>query len=401
MTDDALDIVVIGGTAWDDGVNQPSNLAVRKLAESHRVLYVYSQRQSSVLRDVVARKESPAAMLGSLRRASVTRVDGRLWTCRVHGLLELLPMSYPEPLRRLQLRAVARVVRRGVLELGFDRPVLWFYWWFFPELTTMLDGQAAIYDCVDDHQAYEVNRSRTRLLARSRQLECETVERVDLTYCVSQTLVDKLSSPTRVVAALPNGVDEEFVYRSLSSDETEPDVECLSRPIVGYGGGLQSRIDWDLVAAVALNRPEMTFAFVGDGAPLLELPPNVAILSGRPYGRMLRAMRSFDVGVIPFGDDEFSRACSPMKLLDYLAVGLPIVATPFPAALEFRQRSPGWITVAGDVEAFALAIDGAMAAPKATVKRERERREVLSRSSAAARVARVVEDLRSRDQSSM
>jgi teichuronic acid biosynthesis glycosyltransferase TuaH len=42
-------------------------------------------------------------------------------------------------------------------------------------------------------------------------------------------------------------------------------------------------------------------------------------------------LASLDVGLTPYADTSFNRASFPLKTLDYLAAGLPCVATPSPA----------------------------------------------------------------------
>ena len=60
---------------------------------------------------------------------------------------------------------------------------------------------------------------------------------------------------------------------------------------------------------------------------------------------------------MPWNRSEWIKACNPIKLKEYLAVGRPVVTTDFPALDDWRD----YVRVADGPEAFALAIDDALA----------------------------------------
>ena len=47
----------------------------------------------------------------------------------------------------------------------------------------------------------------------------------------------------------------------------------------------------------------------------------------------------FDIGLLPLPFDDFSQGKSPIKALQYLAAGLPIIASPLAGTLEIAQKS--------------------------------------------------------------
>jgi glycosyltransferase involved in cell wall biosynthesis len=71
---------------------------------------------------------------------------------------------------------------------------------------------------------------------------------------------------------------------------------------------------------------------------------------------------------MPWRDNEWIRACNPVKLKEYLAVGRPVVTTWF----EELRRYNGYVQVARDAEGFARAIRDNVKAP-ADSQRLRER----------------------------
>ena len=96
-------------------------------------------------------------------------------------------------------------------------------------------------------------------------------------------------------------------------------------------------------------------------ADLAHLPrPRVGTFVGRkPYDEVANYMAAVDCLIMPWNESDWIKACNPIKLKEYLAVGKPVVTTDF-AALE------GWrdlVTVARGAEAFETAIRSALAAP--------------------------------------
>src|SRR5690606_5531758 len=97
---------------------------------------------------------------------------------------------------------------------------------------------------------------------------------------------------------------------------------------------------------------------------LTELP-NVYWLGRRPYGQIPALGRSFDVALMPWLDNEWIRFANPIKLKEYLALGLPVVSTAYP---EIRHE-PGPVMVATSREEFPELVRRALADPGDPVAR--------------------------------
>lgn len=73
-----------------------------------------------------------------------------------------------------------------------------------------------------------------------------------------------------------------------------------------------------------------------------------------------------DVGLVPYGDPAFNRASSPLKTLENLAAGRAVVATDLPAVCWLDTAL---VTVAGDPDGSADAVEAALAAPRGRAAR--------------------------------
>ncbi len=358
-----LDIVVIGGSRWSTDVNQLTVQTVRELSRRHRVLYIFDEIQGSLARSLIHPVERGARiklLKSALQRFTATQVDDRLWLAPTRGLARAIPFSYPEAIRKYYVRYFERFICREADRIGMDRPVLWFYWWFFPELTG-IPHATTLYDVIDDHADYGHNARWQSVVAANRKLEARLLDRVDLAYALSPTLAEFYSKVNNSMRFLPPGIDLQKVERARENLVTPPEMAVLPRPLIGYVGQIGSRLDWALIGQLVSANPQWTFAFVG-GAKPAEAPdaPNLHFYGGRPYEEILRAVSAFDVGIIPFKDTPSTRGAYSYKALDYLSIGKPVVATRLPFTIDIDKRFPGTIETATSVPEWQERIERAL-----------------------------------------
>jgi glycosyltransferase involved in cell wall biosynthesis len=142
------------------------------------------------------------------------------------------------------------------------------------------------------------------------------------------------------------------------------DLAALARPLLGYVGTLEDRIDWDLLTGLSEALPRATIVLVGERVAGRRGPwqaarrrclarGNVVALGWRPQEAIHRYHQSFDVCLIPYRTDHpFNRVCSPTKIMDYMGTGRPIVATALPECQLYDHL----FHVAADTEAFCEAV---------------------------------------------
>jgi glycosyltransferase involved in cell wall biosynthesis len=193
------------------------------------------------------------------------------------------------------------------------------------------------------------------------------------------------------VVVFPDGVDLSL-FANLPSRE-----ECRRRlglsgeqPIIGYIGrfqtlGCEKGIP-ELVQAMAhlrsIDGKEPLLLCVG--GPMDPVPTylKLAYRAGVPERRLKFVdhvpqvdvpywIRAFDIAVAPFPMNEhYAYFMSPLKLFEYMAAGVPIVATDLPSVREvLRHGENAWLVEPGDKTALATGIthvlrDGAL---KATI----------------------------------
>jgi glycosyltransferase involved in cell wall biosynthesis len=154
---------------------------------------------------------------------------------------------------------------------------------------------------------------------------------------------------------LDHGVDLEHFTRSAAAD-LPADLMAIPGPRIGYFGSIDDyRVDFDLLERVARAFPEAQLVLVGDATCSLERfdeLDNVHWLGERPYEEIPGYGSGFDVGLMPYLRNEFIRNSNPIKVREYLALGLPVVSTEVPEMHRYDQ----WVLIADDHDEFVDAV---------------------------------------------
>lgn len=275
--------------------------------------------------------------------ASPIRHPGRLYELtgprlrRITATLAVdLPFGLPpqeHPLMRdVNARILARRVRRDLRHLDWPSPDFVvvrhrFSWRLadaFPECSLVANLSDAFY-----FDNADVEGERSALL-----------DRAHAAVCVSPPLVEEAANAgIDNVLLLPQGVDHRMIAGAIERGPA-PDLAEIPRPRIGLLGNITPRIDFELVDEVVSRRPEWQFVFVGGVFTLFpdlrrDIPfqrqPNVHFLGERDRRETGRYLAGFDAAWVPYNWSDFNKASNPLKVLEYLAAGLPVVAPEFPA----------------------------------------------------------------------
>ena len=389
-----LPAVVVGGMSYSPDQNTISTMTVRELARHRPVLHISSEAHGSVLR----RLQGRAAHLSAAQLARIVfdhtrprRVEEHLWLAPVRGLPAIGPLWAPEPMRRRNVRVLGDVIRQWLSDLGARSCVMVHYWWSLPELVEEVPNDVSIYDCIDDHAALPGSYAGHDMVAR---LEGRLLDAVDCSYVVSPALLGEREASGRRVAVLRSPFDL-TLFRQLQRGglAPPPQVRSLPRPIVGYLGALGTRMDWELLIELTARRPNWSFVFAGGdpgSAPAELKRPNVTFLSAMPYPQGMGVASCFDVGTIPFVEGRFSRGNSSLKLLDYMAYGMPVVSAPLPDTMRVAESRPGLLALAEGPDEWLQRLELALAEERTAPERQ-ARLEYVEEQSAERRVARMLD----------
>lgn len=159
---------------------------------------------------------------------------------------------------------------------------------------------------------------------------------------------------------LDHGVDLE---RFSPGGPLASEYSNIPAPRVGFFGGLDDYVvDFELLELTAREIPEASLVLVGDATcsmDSLTSMPNVYWLGHRPYESIPSLGRGFDVALMPWLDNEWIQFANPIKLKEYLALGLPVVSTEYPEVDTYRSQ----IRVAKNRDEFPELVRQALADP--------------------------------------
>lgn len=220
-----------------------------------------------------------------------------------------------------------------------------------------------VYDCVDDWEGFGGGDA-----ARARDWEQALCERAERIWVVSRCLQEKLAAWKDKISYVPNGVDYSHFARARDMRAKSDAGMCDRgrRPRLIYIGALQHWFDARLVGEVAARLRDWEVHLVGscqlDGSQRAHLArENVRLLGRRDYQELPRLLAGADVAMIPFVLSDLIRGTSPIKLYEYLAAGLPVIASPMPEVLPYVE--PGVVGCTDDPAEFAHLVEECAALP--------------------------------------
>jgi glycosyltransferase involved in cell wall biosynthesis len=348
------DIVCVGFADWETELWTNQQHLMSRLARENRVLFVESLglRQPRLAHRDMARiaRRVRAGLAGPRER------DG------VHVLSPLVvPLHRFAAVRALNSRLLPSLVGRAVDRLGFGRPILWGYVPQAEVLLETLDPSLVVYHCVDDIAAQPGIDPVSFRAAEER-----FASRADLVLASAPALSARLRKFAANVLDAPNVADTAVFAQALEPGPIDQAIGQLPRPRIVFTGAIvATKLDVPLLVELARLRPEWSFALVGPvglGDPRTDVSalsgrPNIHLLGARRYDELPAVLRGADAGLIPYARNELTGSIFPMKVYEYLAAGLPVVATELPALSAVAE-----VATASDADGLVALLDRAVAA---------------------------------------
>jgi glycosyltransferase involved in cell wall biosynthesis len=322
----------------------------------------------------IARK---AASVAKLVRRPIPETPG------FHVMTPLPLPLYSRPWQRTLnaalVRAQVSVVCRA---LGIDAPVIVVTIPTAWDIVASMDCRSLLFNHSDRHSAFIEADSRA-----IEQLEQQLLRNADHVLYVSREL---MSEESDIVGErgyfLDHGVDLEHFTRGAALPS---DIATIPSPRVGFFGALdESVVDFELLELVASAIPNASLVLIGVAdSPMTRLTkyPNVHWMGARPYDQIPHYGAAFDVALMPWLDNEWIRYANPIKLKEYLALGLAVVSTDFPEVRYYRDQ----VAIATSHSEFVRLVRDAL--HQGGVSDQMRRRESVNCKSWESRASRLVE----------
>lgn len=267
-----------------------------------------------------------------------------------------------EERRRLVKSALA-----GPLGVEFERPVQWFY---DPMAVTAfaghMDERAIVFDCMDELSKFRY--AHPELVKREREL----LVVADVVFAGGPKIGEAKRMLNPNCYSYGCGVDVDHFGSANAAETPVPDdIAALSKPVLGFFGVVDERMDYGLIAHLADAHPEWNLALVGPHAKVdpagFPRRANIHWLGGRDYSQLPGYVKAFDVCLMPFAVNEATEYINPTKALEYMAAGRPVVST---AIDDVVAQFSKVVKIAGSHEEFVTLCEHSIAQPdQAAIKR--------------------------------
>ncbi|MBU0995295.1 MAG: glycosyltransferase [Proteobacteria bacterium] len=186
------------------------------------------------------------------------------------------------------------------------------------------------------------------------------IERSNIVLCSSKAIRNSLSkiSNSNKLAYFPHGVDINLFLQNGSHFKQIPEMEKIPKPVIGYFGSLTDANDKEAIMYCARKKPDWSFVLIGgpikgDYSALFKIK-NIYFMGKINHTDIPHYGKYFDVGLMNWIPHDWIKHCYPLKTLEYLALGLPIVSTPID---EVKNNFSEFVTFATSPLEYLTAIE--------------------------------------------
>ncbi|MDQ3102130.1 MAG: hypothetical protein M3R08_12135, partial [Bacteroidota bacterium] len=231
--------MVFSHLRWDLVFQRPQHLLIR-FARFRRVYYM----------------EEPVFVDQELPYFTITR--------RQDGFRIVLPHLSTHTSHAERHKLLAKLVDQLIHQEKIKDQTIWYYTPEALPFTDHLAPVAVVYDCMDELSAFQ--GAPATLLKNEKRL----LERADVVFTGGDSLYEAKRSQHKNIHSFPSSIDVEHFGKSRSITEEAPDQAGIPHPRFGFTGVIDERMDIELLAAVADERPDWHLVMIG---PVVKIDP--------------------------------------------------------------------------------------------------------------------------------
>ncbi len=332
-------IICISYTTWEGEYTKSTVQLLSLLAFHNNVVFIeYPRTYKDLINGILGKNNSPVKrMLGLDKRVKTITSDlgskvkhvvtpPMLPTGSVknESLLNRFYKWNTNTYRRMVRKIQKRYKLKDSIILTAFNPV------YGLAMIGKLDEHTNIYYCYD---GMDLNRNNARTI----ELEKEFCKKVDGIITTSDYLNDDKKQYNQNSVVVKNGVDYD-----LFVPHAKKTVNTGTKKVVGYTGSLDYRFDIDLIEYAAQQLPDYNFEFTGGilnqkVVDRLAKYENIIFHPAVHASEVPALVAKFDVGIIPYVLSEINKNIYPLKINEYLAIGVPVVMTEFAVLKDFES----------------------------------------------------------------
>lgn len=335
----------------DDYDRMPSTFQriVKEISRENRVLWVNSLGERRIefsLRDL-------RRIIEKIRSVGMKETD------KIDKVVVFSPLAFPmsydwRVIRRLNAKLVLFQLRRIMKKVGMKSPIVMSAVRGVFDLIEVLPKRLVVYFCLDDYR--QLYKDRNGFLEEAEEKLMKTSAVV---FVTSRSLITLKKGSNRFIKYIGQGVDYGNFSRAQESIEVAHDIKSIKKPIIGFCGTLDHWVDFELINKIAISRPGWAIVLIGrkdTDLEMLKRAENIYYLGRKDFGSLPAYIKAFDCAIIPFKIDELTKYVNPLKALEYLASGKPVVSTYMPDL----EQTQGLVYLTRTPDQFIACIEKAM-----------------------------------------
>jgi len=266
--------------------------------------------------------------------------------------IPLLPLQWGSSARKVNAWILRRAVRRCLPKSHSGQPL--FIVTTLPltaDLVGAIPGATFIYYLVDDYASWP---GFTGKLVR--EMDQEQAQGADRILVASRALAELHEKIATRIEHLPHGVDVHHfsIGRNVRAQRKRGGIKSVAEVI--FFGAIDERIDHDIFNAVIRARPRLRFLCIGpqtSSKDRLAFAPNLRRCPPVPFSELPQLLGQCEVAFMPYVQSYLGQRLAPLKALEALTAGLPVVGTDIP---ELRTL-PGGAILGKTLNDFISGLD--------------------------------------------
>lgn len=288
----------------------------------------------------------------------------------------IIPLHDLKLFRKINNYLLLKRIKHAIIENNFFDPIIITSSPLIGSVLGKLQETSSHYLCLDDYSHF------AGAFKSIINLEKDLLSKISSSFSVSSLLVDTRVPKSGHSYFLPQGVQIDHFVKDEA--KIPAFLKNIKKPVIGFFGLVSEWIDIELIVYTAKKLPNYTFLILGKPSidtSIFKRSKNIVFLGEIPFSKLPNYASIFDVGIIPFKVNELTLACNPLKLLEYLALGLPVVSVDLPEVRKFEES----VLISSDKDDFVIKIQNAV--ERKTSRNYREIAEAFSWQSIAEYVS--------------
>lgn len=333
-------IICISQTTWYGEFTKSTVQLLSLLAEKNTIVFVeYPFTIKDVVYSILGKQKAQVArMLGLKKRIKEEKTDNGAIVKHL-VMPPVLPVDFIgnesifKKIFSINTFIYKNQLRHTIKKLKLDNPIIITAYnpMYGLPMIKQLNEFLTIYYCYD---GMDTQRHNSRIYNIEKQF-CKQVDCIITTSDYLNSEKKKLNPHSFVVK---NGVDIKLF--APHAKNTISSIDAIKK--VGYIGTLDFRFDIESMEYAIKQLPHVLFEFTGyllnfEIQERLSLYQNVAFFKSVQAHEVPKLLAKYDLGIIPYKMNEVNKNIYPLKINEYLAVGVPVVMTAFAGLSDFES----------------------------------------------------------------